>query len=127
LSNHSGIGRGYMTERTAKDINFKMASQLKEAGIDLAGIYVCPHLPDAGCECRKPKTGLLDEALQDIKTDMKHSFIAGDSSGDMRLAAAAGLPGYLVLTGAGRHTASKMPEIRKFGTLLALAKAMPQA
>lgn len=126
LSNHSGIGRGYMTQETAKEINLMLARQMEKAGIELSGIYICPHLPDAGCQCRKPKTGLMSEALQDINTDMEHSFIAGDSSGDMRLAAAAGLPGYLVLTGAGRLTAAKMPEAKKYGTLLSLAKALPQ-
>lgn len=125
LSNHSGIGRGYMTLETAKEINLMLARQMEQAGIKIAGIYVCPHLPDAGCVCRKPKTGLLYEAMQDFGTDMEHSFIAGDSSGDMRLAAESGLPGYLVLTGAGRITAEKMPSVKKYGTLLSLAKALP--
>ena len=125
LSNHSGIGRGYMSLETAIEINTKMTEQLKKAGVNIAGIYVCPHLPDAGCDCRKPKTGLLDEAISEIPADLKHSFVAGDSAGDIRLAAAANIPSYLVLTGAGRRTAAKFPEVRKYGTLLSLARSLP--
>ena len=125
LSNHSGIGRGYMTLETAKEINGMLAEQLIQAGVALSGIYICPHLPSAGCVCRKPSDGLLKEALKDTRADMSRSFVAGDSSGDLKLAEAAGIPGFLVLTGAGLRTLKKNSGVRKFGTLLSLAKAMP--
>lgn len=127
ISNHSGIGRGYMSMETAKEINGILASRLIKAGIALSGIYICPHLPDEGCSCRKPKDGLLREAANELKANLGQSFIAGDSSGDLKLADAANLPGYLVLTGAGRHTAKKHLETGKFGTLLSLAKYLPFA
>ena len=127
LSNHSGIGRGYMTMETAKKINGMLAEQLIKAGVALSGIYICPHLPNAGCSCRKPADGLLKEALKDTGADLSRSFVAGDSSGDLKLAEAAGLPGFLVLTGAGLRTLKKHSGAKKFGTLLSLAKAMPCA
>ena len=125
LSNHSGIGRGYMSLETAKEINLGMATKFKQEGIAISGIYICPHLPDEGCGCRKPLAGMLKEAISDLNPDLKHSFIAGDSSGDLKLAESSGLPGYLVLTGAGRYTAQKHSEARKYGTLLTMAKDMP--
>lgn len=125
LSNHSGIGRGYMSLETAKEINLGMAMKFRQEGIAISGIYICPHLPNEGCACRKPLIGMLNEAINDLSPDLHHSFIAGDSSGDLKLAKAAGLPGYLVLTGAGRYTAQKHSEAKKYGTLLALSKDIP--
>lgn len=126
LSNHSGIGRGYMTQNTAEKINKKMSDMLISAGIALSGIYICPHKPEASCTCRKPKDGLLKEAISDLNINLRHSFVAGDSAGDIKLAYGVNLPSFLVLTGAGLHTSKKFPEANKFGTLLSLAKAIPQ-
>lgn len=127
LSNHSGIGRGYMTLETAEKINLKMVNMLARKNINLSGIYICPHLPDADCACRKPKDGLLKEALADMDIDTENSFVAGDSSGDLKLAENVKIPGYLVLTGAGTHTVKKYPNALKYKNLLSLAKQIKEA
>ena len=73
------------------------------------GIYVCPHHPEArqerfrqNCTCRKPKTGLLEQAAAELKLDLSRSYMVGDRWSDLRCGAAAGTATVLVRTGYGR-------------------------
>ncbi len=72
------------------------------AGARLDGLYVCPHHPDEGCPCRKPKPELLLRAARDLDLDLTHSYLVGDRYQDLETAANAGVKGILVLTGYGR-------------------------
>ena len=67
-SNQSGIGRGLITEAALSKVHHKMQQQLKQLGSSLDGIFYCPHHPNDGCHCRKPKTGLLDEIIKAYPT-----------------------------------------------------------
>ena len=58
VTNQSGVGRGYFSLAALKLVNRAFARKLQSEGIKLAGIYYCPHRPEAGCKCRKPKPGL---------------------------------------------------------------------
>lgn len=120
LTNQSGVGRGYMTLAAAKAINLKLVRELRAAGAPVAAVYFCPHAPEAGCACRKPRPGLLREARKDLPADPRRSFVAGDKPSDLALARNAGLKGYLVLTGQGRAAAAE-----GYRDLLALARAVP--
>lgn len=126
ISNQSGIGRGYMTLAEAKKINLRLEELLESEGIELDGVYICPHTPEARCRCRKPATGLLEEAAADMKVDLDRSFMAGDKASDIELARRAGIKGWLVLTGGGRAAAIKSG-IKAFRDLLSLAKHIPDA
>ena len=55
ITNQSGVGRGYFTERTLDAIHRRLGECLSEAGVHLSAIYVCPHVPADGCRCRKPR------------------------------------------------------------------------
>ncbi len=59
VSNQAGIGRGIMTEEDLKLIHQKLEEKLKKNGIEITGFYYCPHEMNEGCDCRKPKPGLL--------------------------------------------------------------------
>ena len=125
VTNQSGIARGYMTAAVSKAINLKLVRDLKREGVSLDGIYFCPHGPADNCACRKPQTGLLEEAAAAGRIDMDRSFVAGDKASDLELARRAGLKGYLVRTGGGRAVPVKN-KLRAYRDLLSLARAVPE-
>ena len=99
ITNQSGIGRGYFTEKTLRSIHQKMIEDLKQKGATLDGIYYCPHHPDDNCECRKPKTGLLHKAKQDLDIDFERSYMIGDMALDIQAGKSAGCRTILVTGG----------------------------
>lgn len=121
LTNQSGVARGYMTLAGARRINLKLVRELKKSGVRLDAVYFCPHGPDDGCRCRKPRTGLIEEAARELAIDLKRSFVAGDKPSDLGLARAAGIRGLLVRTGQGK-AAGGLGGVR---SLAALAAAVP--
>jgi histidinol-phosphate phosphatase family protein len=90
ITNQSGIARGYFTQDTLTLIHDKMRSELREAGASIDAIYVCPHHPDDGCECRKPKPTLILKAADDLGILLEHSYMVGDDAKDIRAGRAAG-------------------------------------
>src|SRR5579863_9716785 len=58
ISNQSGVGRGLFSLQRLDEINARLLQMVRSVGADLAGIYCCPHVPEEGCACRKPGTGL---------------------------------------------------------------------
>lgn len=79
ITNQSAVGRGLMAEQTLNEINKKMQTELELADAHIDALYYCPHKPDDLCNCRKPKTGLIDAALKKNKIDLKKSWLVGDS------------------------------------------------
>ena len=78
VTNQSGIGRKYFTVKQMNAFNNSMLQELRKFGIAVNAIYYCPHLPEEGCSCRKPKDGLIRQAVQDFNIDLEHSIIVGD-------------------------------------------------
>jgi histidinol-phosphate phosphatase family protein len=101
VTNQSGIGRGYFSEERLKEINVKMCRLLEEAGGRIDAIYYCPHRPDENCSCRKPKTGMIDDAKKDFDIELAASYMIGDATRDVQLAKNAGCASILVETGKG--------------------------
>lgn len=110
LTNQSGIGRGIMTRAEVTAIHARMAELLAETGIRLDGIFSCPHLPEAGCDCRKPATGLARTAATALGLDLTRAIVVGDSPGDLGLARQLHVPAVLVLTGNGHATLAERGE-----------------
>lgn len=113
VTNQSGLARGYFPESLLDEVHQEMCHQLSLEGAHLDGLYVCPHHPEAkeerfrvDCNCRKPKTGLLEQAAVDLNLDLHRSFVVGDRWSDLRCGAAVGATTILVLTGYGRGDAS---------------------
>ncbi|MCL4486883.1 MAG: HAD-IIIA family hydrolase [Chloroflexi bacterium] len=100
-TNQSAIGRGQTTEPAVCDIHARMLAAVQQAGGRVDGVYYCPHSPDAGCDCRKPKTGLYDRGLHEWDVDAGRSFVVGDAVPDIVAARAIGAQPILVLTGRG--------------------------
>jgi len=96
VTNQSGVGRGYFTESKLSEIHDKMRSDLAEYGAKLDAIYFCPHLPEAGCDCRKPNIGMVLQAMMDVDIDLSSSFVVGDSEREMELARRIGAKGIQV-------------------------------
>jgi D-glycero-D-manno-heptose 1,7-bisphosphate phosphatase len=74
---------------------------LQAEGVTLDVIYVCPHTPEDDCNCRKPKTGLLERAGRDYGFDPASCYVIGDKSVDIELGQRAGATTFLVRTGYG--------------------------
>ena len=112
VTNQPVIARGEVTEDGLAEIHRKLERELGEADAHVDAIYFCPHHPDAGvpgevaalkiaCDCRKPATGLVDQACRDFAIDRTASWMVGDSTRDVELARRAGLRSVLVRTGNG--------------------------
>ncbi len=113
VTNQAGIGRGYLTLARSKTINMKFVNELCARGIELDGVYFCPHLPGAGCACRKPGGGLIKEALKHHRINLPRSIVVGDKASDMKLADSLGLTSVLVKTGHGRNELRKQPGLAR--------------
>lgn len=99
ITNQSGIARGYFTEETLAQIHQKMRDELAKYGARVDAIYYCPHHPDDGCECRKPKTALFHKAARELNIDFYSSYVVGDMQMDVDAGKALGCQTVLVTTG----------------------------
>lgn len=100
-SNQSGVGRGLFDLATLAAIHARMTTAVREAGGELAGIFFCPHHPDEGCDCRKPRPGLLRRIERELNCRLSGQPAIGDSLRDLEAAAAVGARPVLVRTGNG--------------------------
>ena len=103
-SNQSGVGRGLFSLETLERIHSKLRDEVEATGGVISGIYYCPHMPDDGCDCRKPKPGLLEQIANVYETNLDGVPVIGDSMRDLEAAIAAGAEPVLVRTGNGRRT-----------------------
>jgi len=99
ITNQSAIGRGLVTRETVDDIHRRLQGIVVAAGGRLDGFYLCPHHPDDGCACRKPRPGLLQQAAQDHNLMLEKCLFVGDAITDFQAARAAGCAGLLVRSG----------------------------
>jgi len=101
VTNQSGVARGYFPESLVREVNDLMITQLAEAGAKIDATYYCPHGTADGCDCRKPKTGMLEQAAREHGLDVRRSFVVGDRYGDVELATRAGAKSVFVTSGYG--------------------------
>jgi histidinol-phosphate phosphatase family protein len=90
VSNQAGIGRGLMTESDLAEINRRMQDEAEQTGGKIDAVYYCPHDWEAGCECRKPKPGMLFQVQKDLQLDLTRTVFIGDDERDQQAAQAAG-------------------------------------
>jgi D-glycero-D-manno-heptose 1,7-bisphosphate phosphatase len=108
VTNQSLIGRGLIDLEAAGRINEFVVQRLAAAGGRVDGVYVCPHRPDAGCDCRKPAPGLLRQAAAELAIDLAASVMIGDAVSDILAGQHAGARAILVRTGRGQGQSSEM-------------------
>ncbi|MBI5644190.1 MAG: D-glycero-beta-D-manno-heptose 1,7-bisphosphate 7-phosphatase [Deltaproteobacteria bacterium] len=101
VSNQSGVGRGYFTDADVEAVNEKLMRLLAVEGASIDAIYYCNHHPDTACQCRKPNTGMMEQASLEHGIDITRSYVVGDKGSDVELAKQAGAKSVLVLTGKG--------------------------
>ena len=110
ITNQPVIARGECSFEELHNIHNKLKTLLGEKGAFVDDIFYCPHHPDKGfegevpelkfdCECRKPKTGMIDEAVKKYNIDLSKSYMVGDSTMDLETARNAGIKSVLVNTG----------------------------
>ena len=124
VTNQSGIGRGFFDEWAMRRIHDEIQRQM-DGAID--GFYFCPHLPDAGCRCRKPALGMIEDACDDFEIDMSGSWMIGDKIIDVETGHNAGMRSAMVLTGYGtehRPLLKQQPEVQGHDLLDAVNKIL---
>lgn len=102
VTNQSAVGRGIITRETAEGINDRLLAVIQEAGGRVDAVFMCPHGPDDGCDCRKPLPGLLLRAAVELDIDLSRSLMIGDALTDIQAGQAAGVVSVLLRTGRGR-------------------------
>ncbi len=109
VTNQAGVARGLISEADVRRVNQRLAALLEGAGVRLAGMYYCPHHPEHGppeyrreCDCRKPKPGMIHQAIRDLGLDSSRSVVIGDHVSDAALARTfPGMQGIMLRTGHG--------------------------
>ncbi len=108
LTNQSGLARGYFTAERLAEIHARLRELLAAEGVELDGVYVCPHGPDDDCGCRKPLPGLALAAADELDLDLAASVMIGDKAADVGLGRAIGARAtILVRTGHGAAEEAK--------------------
>jgi D-glycero-D-manno-heptose 1,7-bisphosphate phosphatase len=109
VTNQAGVARGYFAESLVDDVHDRVRELLAEQGARLDGIYYCPHHPEVGsppyrkdCTCRKPRSGMLERARDEMGIDLPASYMIGDTAKDVGAGHRAGTTNVLVLTGYGK-------------------------
>ncbi len=101
VTNQSVVGRGIISQDELDQIHARMMTEIEAHGGRIDAILYCPHAPDDGCSCRKPRPGLLLEAMDRFQLDPTLCYVIGDSLSDLLAARAVGLPYVMVLSGRG--------------------------
>ncbi len=127
VTNQSAVGRGLVSLDTAWAINEQLVEEIGRAGGRIDRVYMCPHAPWEGCDCRKPKPGQFYQAAEELSLDLARSIMVGDALTDLFAAKAAGVP-HLALVRSGRGAAqAKLPQAAQLQPLAvydALAAAL---
>jgi D-glycero-D-manno-heptose 1,7-bisphosphate phosphatase len=103
-TNQSGLAKGLLTVAELEQIHQKMCEDVERLGGRIHGIFYCPHDSQSGCDCRKPRTGLLDAIEAHLGADLTDAPMVGDSLKDIQAAKAKGGQPLLVRTGKGTQT-----------------------
>lgn len=111
-TNQAGLARGLITSAALAAIHDRLRRLLAAEGVALDDLRYCPHAPEAGCDCRKPRPGMLEAAMEALGVAAADTLFVGDAVRDMQAAIAAGCRPVLVRTGGG---AAAEPAARALG------------
>lgn len=114
VSNQAGVARGYYTEKDVQSLHEYINCELEKKGAHIDAFYYCPHHPVAGigcykkkCHCRKPETGMFEQACLEFPIDRKDSWMIGDNCSDIEAGKKFQLKTMLVRTGYGEELEKK--------------------
>lgn len=108
ISNQAGVGDGIYSEEVLWDIHAKMMQEFQKRGIRVIDAYYCLHGKAAGCGCRKPETGLFEQAMKDHPFDRASTYFIGDKASDVEAGKRFGLKTIFVKTGHGQRDEEKL-------------------
>ncbi|MCF6212576.1 MAG: D-glycero-beta-D-manno-heptose 1,7-bisphosphate 7-phosphatase [Flavobacteriaceae bacterium] len=91
ITNQSGIGRRYYTIQDFENLTKEMFKILNREGVNINTLEFCPHKPEDNCNCRKPKTGMIEKILMDYDIDLGKSWLIGDKDIDIETATNIGI------------------------------------
>lgn len=111
-TNQSGVARGYYSVETLDQIHEKLQTELAAVGGHIEEFFFCPHHPEEGCHCRKPRPGLLYQIRDKYHLDLENTFFIGDSHTDVQAAITSGCKPILVKTGNGEKAIADYPFIQ---------------
>lgn len=135
LTNQSGIARGYYSEEALINLHSHIDVKLKKYNAKIDAYYYCPHNFEHGigkykidCECRKPKTGMFKQAIENYNIDIKKSWMIGDKVSDIIPAQKLGLNCGMVLTGYGEIEKDKLDStIQIFSNLYEMSEFLKKS
>ena len=126
VTNQAGIARGLYNEDNLRSLHDWVQADLRQYDLEVDAFYHCPHHPDFGarrdCSCRKPKPGMLLAAAQDLRVDLRASWMVGDKASDIEAGLAAGVRTVHVMSGSGEGIHDIPPEAHLVADLLEAAK-----
>lgn len=126
VTNQSVVGRGIIPIEQAEEINLRILAEVERRDGRIDDVYMCPHAPTDGCNCRKPAPELVFRAAEDYSIDLTRSLLIGDAITDLQAGWAAGMSRVgLVKTGRGRAQLGKRgPDMRAFPVFSDLLEAV---
>ena len=130
ITNQSAVARGLLSPKALNKIHTRLKNMAKEEDAIIDDVFFCPHFPDGRvapynveCECRKPKPGLIQQAVAKHNINLQQSILIGDKTTDLELGRNAGIRTILVQTGYGKQTQETWPEpLEVFPNLYELSK-----
>lgn len=108
VSNQAGVGDGIFSEAAMRDVHEKMMQELEKNGIQIRSAHYCLHGKQAGCHCRKPETGLFEDAVQGLPFFKEKTYFVGDKKTDVEAGKRFGLKTLFVRTGHGKFDEAKL-------------------
>ena len=103
VSNQASVAKGLVTQEQLDAITGRFLDEVRNAGGRIEAVFYCPHRDEDGCDCRKPKPGLLQRAQRKYGFNFAETFMVGDSMVDMQAAAGAGCPALLIAESASEE------------------------
>ena len=110
VSNQSGIGRGYFTEKEVNKVHARLCQLLSP--IKIQDIVFCPHAPEQACACRKPGTLLGERLIKKYHIDVTRSFMVGDKKADVLFGQGLSCKAVLMTTANGKNHLKKYPDLK---------------
>jgi D-sedoheptulose 7-phosphate isomerase len=110
-TNQSAVGRQLMSRLELDTIHAQMIADAESHGASITAVLICPHAPEDRCDCRKPRPGLIRQALQHAGSEVGETVLIGDDETDVEASWAAGITAVLVRTGRGRTTETGLSEM----------------
>lgn len=120
VTNQSAVARKMLTREELSGMHRKMKAEIEAAGGGITDIFYCPHMPDAGCDCRKPKPGMIKMARSKHRIALEDAAMVGDSTKDILCARKAGVGRtILVRTGNGPSAEIELAEMKMIPDFIA--------